>query len=298
MHTSLLPMVGATLVLMLTACSSSDDEATDGGSSPSGMGGQSPTGTGGQSGASGSYTFDTSDFTSSEEAAIQGSLTCAPAASQAFVFGDSISACYNVSESECGVGVLEDHLDGVPLENAAVSGSVTADVVDQIAGVTPSSGPALVLIQVLGNDLTPFIALSNEEAETQILAVQEQLQKTWEEGIYPALDKQFPDGYSLILSLQYKPLECSLGDVKEQLIVETNNLLISIAASHSDTTIVANSYPGFLGHANGFDNMDCPSYSPSNVGWMSDIIHPNELGHSYLGALWSEAADYLKSSCP
>ncbi|MCH2109483.1 MAG: SGNH/GDSL hydrolase family protein [Polyangiaceae bacterium] len=238
-----------------------------------------------------------SSFDVTTGAAIQGSLTCAPQPTQAFVFGDSIAACYGVSEEVCAVGAIADRLDGVPTTNLAEGGSVTADIAAQIQSAEPEDGHALVVIQVIGNDLTPFIIYSDEQSLEEIGGLQAEVLQIWNEDIFPALEDKFSDGYTLVMNTQYNPFECTLGAVKDQLILETDDLLIGIAEEHASTTVIANAHPAWVGHGNGFENTECATHDPEYEGWMADVIHPNEVGHAYLGLLWVDALDFLSSDC-
>jgi len=223
------------------------------------------------------------------------------------VLGDSIAACQNVGGkmgADCSLRKLYDHIKAsyapaLTYENVAVGGAVTADVPDnQLAGVTPGPGAALVVIYVGGNDLAKYIFTSDDAAMKGLETDLPGVLAAWEKVFAFFGDKsKFPDGYRLMMSSQYNPFDdCTaipynVSAKKFELLHRFNDELAKLAQAKGAT--ITDQFTPFLGHGHHYNVMRCPHYMPGAAGWMADLIHPNAAGHADLFEQWKKTVDAL-----
>jgi len=242
-----------------------------------------------------------------------GTVSCAPTPSRLIVLGDSVAACSTVSggvgSANCSATMVYEHLKAtvnpqLTYENVAVPGAVTEDIPnDQIGDVSPAPGHALVLIFVGGNDLQPYIFISDSAATSRYATDEPRLKLEWDR-IYAWLENpsNFPDGVTLMMSTQYNPFDdCTsspynLSQYKTGLLSDFNQTLTE-QANAREYAIITNQHTSFLGHGHHYQVQECPHFQASSEGWMQDLIHPNNAGHANLAKNWNTTADAIYGSC-
>lgn len=94
------------------------------------------------------------------------------------VIGDSISAAYGINVSDGWVALLDDRLtaEGYPLEvvNSSVSGDTSANGLSRLPTLLADYEPAIVIIELGGNDGLRGLSLKNLRANLQSMAEQSQ----------------------------------------------------------------------------------------------------------------------------
>jgi hypothetical protein len=237
-----------------------------------------------------------------EEEAPGTTGACEPeAAPERFiVFGDSILACSTInggkSGEDCSARIVHEYLDehvapGITYENHAVGGARTADIIGQMAGVdATASGPAIVLLGIGGNDLQPFLLMSDDQAMDAFDDLSQSLDESWDEildWLYD--DAHFPDGFTLVVDNQYNPFDDCTADpysfmspLKTELLGVFNDRIDERLESH-DNAHVSDLYLAFLGHGHHWQTEGCPHTQEGNEYWMIggvDLIHPGVEGHA------------------
>ncbi len=104
------------------------------------------------------------------------------------------------------------------------------------------------------------------------------------------------------MNTQYDPFDgCTtppynVSQVKLGLLVEYNDAMQARAAGQ-DWVFVADQHAPFLGHGHHAAVASCPYFAEGSVGWMNDLIHPNEPGHANLSAVMAGAASTMYVDC-
>ena len=97
-----------------------------------------------------------------------------PADKLVMVLGDSISAEYGLPRGSGWVALLESRLAGMPgdwkVMNASISGETTAGGRTRIAGLLKRHRPALVILELGGNDALRGLDLKTTEANLNYIA--------------------------------------------------------------------------------------------------------------------------------
>ncbi len=244
-----------------------------------------------------------------------GTLTCAPTPQRFIVLGDSITACVGSAvggkdSANCGPKIFHEYLKAnvnpnITYENVSVPGAVTQDVPDsQIPGVTVgTSGHALVMIFIGGNDLQPYIFISDTAAENRYATDKPRLEGEWDR-IYNWLEtpSNFPDGVTLIMNKQYNPFDdCTaspynLSSYKIGLLNEYNDTL-QAQSNEREYSVITDQHAPYLGHGHHYQVKACPHYQSGSDNWMADLIHPNVPGHANLAVQWQGTGDAIYASC-
>jgi hypothetical protein len=242
-----------------------------------------------------------------------GGPGCYPTPSRLVVVGDSINACSNVGGRDgasCGPNVFHGTLSsswapGVTYENHAVGGAVTEDVPnEQLPDVeTGVAGHVLALVFIGGNDLQPYIFITDSAAETRFESDMPRLLGEWDR-IFAFFEDAaaFPDGVTMIMNTQYNPFDdCTaapyyLSETKIRLLNEYNAELTRLAGER-DWVEITDQHAAFLGHGHHYQVDTCPYFIEGADGWMDDLIHPNEVGHGHLAAEWQRTADGMYGGC-
>jgi lysophospholipase L1-like esterase len=189
-------------------------------------------------------------------------------------------------------------------ENHAVGGAKLADIASQLDTIQPAPGPALVMLYIGGNDLSPFIFQSDAQAMAAWAMIEPNLVSTYD-GVFAKLANTttFPDGAVLLMNTQYNPFDdCTaspynLSATKIGILHMFNDKVKSIADAHGAAAIVVDQHTPFLGHGHHFDVMTCPHYMAGAVAWMQDTIHANPAGNVDLAAVMEGGADRLYRDC-
>jgi lysophospholipase L1-like esterase len=236
-----------------------------------------------------------------------GPSACAPKPKRVAVLGDSIASCYNVGNAngaDCAYKQFHTYLgshyaDGVAYLNVAVAGAVTQDLTTQMKNVPGAPGHLLVVVQVGGNNLAPYIFQSDQQAQAGYDTELPKVKTAWAAAFAYFEDKsKFPDGVTVMVSNQYDPFDdCTaqpytLSPLKISLLHKFNDELAAIAAAHPGGVYV-DQFTTFLGHGHHNTVAACPHYIPNAANWMQDLIHPNAAGHAHLATVLNGAADQI-----
>lgn len=226
---------------------------------------------------------------------------CGETPTRMMFFGDSLFACFGQDGGTDGMGcsarLAHEYLEqtyapGATYENLAVSGAVTSEVVREQMPNAPVGMPGhtLVVIWVGGNDISPLLLASDEEAQDSYdNELGPSIRADWESMLAWVDDPaNFPDGATLIINTQFNPFDdCSadpfafMSPLKTMLLGDYNDELRAYADGN-DRRFVADQYPVFLGHGHHWNSDECPHYESTNDYWMiggTDLVHPNTLGH-------------------
>jgi lysophospholipase L1-like esterase len=216
-------------------------------------------------------------------------------------------ACLGVGDKDaptCGPKQLHDYLAAGPApqltyENLAISGAVTADVVErELPQVHAGGAHVLVMVFVGGNDLRPYLVGSDAAAEAGFAKVMPSVQATWATIFEFFADAQrFPAGVTLLMNNQYDPFDdCTaapyfISAKKHALLRMYNDTLAQLAREHGAT--ITDQYTPYLGHGHHYAISSCPHYMAGATPFMNDLIHPNPAGHANLFAQWKAIVDGL-----
>ncbi len=282
-------MRALTLALFLVACSSKDPFTGGADAPPGGDGG--PT--------DGSSTIDAAP------------RQCAPKPSRVVVLGDSITACSVIGgpqTADCVSKKLADYVianySATTYENHAVGGAKLADIASQLNTIQPAPGPALVVIYIGGNDLSPFIFQSDAQAMTAYQMIEPMLVSVYD-AVFAKLANTttFPNGAVLLMNTQYNPFDdCTaspynLSAAKITILHKFNDKVRSIAEAHGAAAIVVDQHKPFLGHGHHNTVATCPYYTAGAADWMQDTIHANVAGNVSLANVMTAGADRLYRDC-
>ncbi len=242
-----------------------------------------------------------------------GGEVCGELPTRMLFFGDSLFACFGLDGEKdapsCSARLGHEYLaetyaPGVTYENLAVSGAVTADVVNQQMPGAPVGMPGhtLVVIWVGGNDISGLLLSSDADAEnTYRNDLAPRLEMYWDQMLTWVDDPaNFPDGATLVINTQFNPFDdCSedpyafMSPLKTGLLSEYNEVLRTRVAERDDTYL-SDQYPEFLGHGHHYATEGCPNYAPDSPYWMiggTDLVHPNGLGHVSIAGTLDAALD-------
>jgi len=242
-----------------------------------------------------------------------GPLACADAPARMIVLGDSIVACSNIggiNNANCSPLILQKYIEaeyasGVSYENKSIGGAVTDDIPNsQLSTIeTGVAGHALIVIFIGGNDLQPYIFISDADAETRFETDMPAMLAEWDR-IFAFFDDaaKFPDGYTMIMDTQYNPFDdCTaspynLSALKIELLRVYNNNLRQLANAR-DNVVITDQHASYLGHGHHYNVATCPYYIEGAEGWMADLIHPGVAGHANLANEWKMTSDRLYRDC-
>lgn len=242
-----------------------------------------------------------------------GPHACVAKPTRVVVLGDSITACSVVGgpqSADCASKKFADYViatygQSAVYQNLAVGGAKLADIAGQLANIQSAPGPALVMIYIGGNDLSPFIFQSDAAA-----------MQAWTGTISPMLDSvyanvfstladtsKFPAGATLLVNTQYNPFDdCTappynLSQAKTNVLHMFNEKVKGIANAKGEKAIWVNQHTPFLGHGHHYNVASCPHYMAGAVGWMQDTIHANPAGNIDLANVMKNGADRLYRDC-
>ncbi len=256
------------------------------------------------------------DTTGSDETGeTSGGGACGEPPTRMMFFGDSLFACFGqVGEKNapsCSARLGHEYLSDnyapeVTYENLAVSGAVTADVINQQMPGAPVGMPGhtLVVIWVGGNDISGLLLSSDAEAEASYRDdLAPRLEMYWDQMLAWVDDPaNFPDGATLVINTQFNPFDdCSqnpyafMSPLKTALLAEYNDVLRARVAGREDTYL-SDQYPVFLGHGHHYATQGCPNYEEGSAYWMiggTDLVHPNGLGHVSIAGTLDGALDEI-----
>jgi lysophospholipase L1-like esterase len=277
-------------LFVLVACSSNKDPFTGGADAP-------PGGDGGLT-----------DGSSTADAAPR---PCAAKPSRIVVLGDSITACSVIGgpqSADCVSKKFSDYViaqyGATTYENHAVGGAKLADIASQLGTIQPAAGPALVMIYIGGNDLSPFIFQSDQQAMAGYQMIEPMLVSVYD-SVFTKLSNTttFPNGAVLLTNTQYNPFDdCTaspynLSPAKTAILHMFNDKVKSIADAHGAAAIWVDQHDPFLGHGHHYNVSTCPYYQANAVPWMQDTIHANPAGNVDLANVMNAGADRLYRDC-
>lgn len=237
--------------------------------------------------------------------------SCAAKPRRVVVLGDSITACSVIGgpqSADCVSKKVSDyviaHYGATTYENHAVGGAKLADIAGQLATIQPAPGPALVIIFIGGNDLSPSIFQSDQQAMTSYQAIEPMLVSVYD-AVFAKLANTttFPDGAVLLMNTQYNPFDdCTaspynLSPAKTAILHQFNDKVRSIADAHAAAAIVVDQHHPFLGHGHHYNVATCPFYTAGAAAWMQDTIHANAAGNVDLANVMNAGADRLYRDC-
>lgn len=236
---------------------------------------------------------------------------CAAKPKRVVVLGDSITACSVIGgaqNADCVSKKVSDYVianyGATTYQNLAVGGAKLSDIAAQLNNIQPAPGPALVIIYIGGNDLSPFIFQSDAQAMAGYAPIEAMLTTVYD-SVFAKLANTttFPDGAVLLMNTQYNPFDdCTaspynLSALKTGLLHKFNDKVVSIANAKGDAALVVNQHGPFLGHGHHYNVAMCPHYKAGSTGWMQDTIHANVAGNVGLTAVMNAGVDRLYRDC-
>jgi lysophospholipase L1-like esterase len=278
-------------LLFLVACGSEKDPFAGGADAP-------PHGDGGLTDGNGS-TVDAAP------------RMCAAKPSRVVVLGDSITACSVIGgpqTADCVSKKVADYVaaqyGSAAYQNHAVGGAKMSGIASQLTAIQPGAGPALVIMYIGGNDLSPFIFQSDQQAMTGYEPIEQMLVSVYDSVFAKLKDTTtFPNGAVLLMNTQYNPFDdCTaspynLSPVKIGLLHKFNEKLKVIADAHGVDAILVDQHAPYLGHGHHYNVMACPHYTAGAAPWMQDTIHANPVGNVGLAAVMNAGVDRLYRDC-
>jgi lysophospholipase L1-like esterase len=236
---------------------------------------------------------------------------CSAKPSRVVVLGDSITACSVIGgaqNADCVSKKVSDYVianyGATTYQNLAVGGAKLADIAAQLNNIPPAAGPALVIIYIGGNDLSPFIFQSDQQAMAGYAMIETMMNSVYDTVFAKLADTAtFPDGAVLLMNTQYNPFDdCTaspynLSATKIGLLHKFNDKVTAIANAHAQQAIVVNQHGPFLGHGHHYNVASCPFYKAGSVGWMQDTIHANPAGNVDLANVMNGGVDRLYRDC-
>lgn len=251
-----------------------------------------------------------------------GSKDCAPIPKRYVVLGDAIplgkEGIDGPDDPRNAFKMMHEYIketykaSDLSYENLSKGGAATKDVPgEQIDNVdTGKPGHVLVNIHIGGNDLAPFIAKSDSDAENVFDGTMEKAEADWQTVFDFFEDKsKFPDGATFIINTQYNPFDdCTethnlvwkLTETKIRLMRQFNERIAALATNKANA-VVADQYREFLGHGHHHDNDKCPHYKSGSEYWLLggvDLTNINEAGYAAMGRVFEKVADNLYKDCP
>jgi lysophospholipase L1-like esterase len=236
---------------------------------------------------------------------------CSAKPSRVVVLGDSITACSVIGgpqNADCVSKKVSDYViaqyGATTYENHAVGGAKLADIAGQLTTIQPAAGPALVIMYIGGNDLSPFIFQSDAQAMTAYQMIEPMLVSVYNSVFTKLGDTTtFPNGAVLLMNTQYNPFDdCTaspynLSPAKTAILHMFNDKVTSIAEAHGAAAIVVDQHHPFLGHGHHYNVATCPFYTAGAAAWMQDTIHANAAGNVDLANVMNAGADRLYRDC-
>jgi lysophospholipase L1-like esterase len=228
------------------------------------------------------------------------------------VLGDSITACNVVGgkmSADCVSKKLFDYVKGsyapdAVYENYAVGGATMSGLAAQIDQIPSGPGHALVVVYIGGNDLSPYIFMSDAAAMGAYDGIAQRTVDTWANLFNELADTQrFPDGATVLMNNQYNPFDdCTaspynLSAVKINILHMYNAILQDIANEAFEKALIVDQFTPYLGHGHHYDVQTCPHYTPGATPFMKDLIHANPAGNEALAKVLSAGADVLYRDC-
>jgi len=293
MYRSLIDARPFVLAVVLAACSSSKDPFAAGNDANG-------------SGSSGGDANGSVDAPAAPHA-------CVPAPKRIVILGDSITACSVIggpTGADCISKQFSDYVianygPGATYENKAVGGAVLNDIAGQLAGVSNAQGPTLVMMFIGGNDLAPYIFMSDTQAmDAWTGTVEPKLQAVYDATFATLADQsKFPGGATLLMNTQYNPFDdCAAGPYnvslqKSAILGQFNQKIVDISNAHAAASIVVDQHTKFLGHGHCYQQTSCPHYMANAAPYMQDLIHANAAGNAVLSSVDNAAADRLYRDC-
>lgn len=236
---------------------------------------------------------------------------CSAKPSRVVVLGDSITACSVIGgaqNADCVSKKVSDYVianyGATTYQNLAVGGAKLADIAAQLNNIQPAAGPALVIIYIGGNDLSPFIFQSDQQAMAGYAMIDTMMTSVYDAVFAKLANKTtFPDGAVLLMNTQYNPFDdCTaspynLSATKIGLLHSFNDKVVAIANAHAQQAIVVNQHGPFLGHGHHYNVATCPHYKAGSAAWMQDTIHANPAGNVDLANVMNGGVDRLYRDC-
>lgn len=286
------------LAVVLAACSSNTDPFAAGGIDAPGGGGGNGDGGNGDGG--------------NVDAPV-AAHACVDAPKRIVILGDSITACSVIGgpdgtdcvSKQFANYVIAHYGPGATYENHAVGGAVLADIAGQLANVSATPGPTLVMMFIGGNDLAPYIFMGDAQAMTAWTGtIEPALQSTYDATFATLADSaKFPGGATLLMNTQYNPFDdCAAGPynvslVKQMILGQFNAKIAAISSAHATASIIVDQFTKFLGHGHCYQQTSCPHYDASAAPYMKDLIHANAAGNAVLSGIDNAGADRLYRDC-
>jgi lysophospholipase L1-like esterase len=238
--------------------------------------------------------------------------SCAPAPKRIVVLGDSITACTVIGgpqSADCASKKFSDYViahyaPGATYENHAVGGAKLADIAGQLTTIQAAAGPALVMIFIGGNDLSPFIFQSDAAATTAWQMIETQMTSVYD-NVFTTLGNTttFPAGATLLMNTQYNPFDdCTaapynVSATKTGILHMFNDKMRAIGDQHGAAAIVVDQHGPYLGHGHHYNVTTCPHYQAGATPYMQDTIHANAAGNVDLANVMNSGADRLYRDC-
>ncbi len=130
----------------------------------------------------------------------------AAAAKNILVFGDSLSAGYGIARDDSWANLLQQELKkyhpGYEVVNASISGETTSGGLRRIDQALQQHTPAVVILELGGNDGLRGSAIA--DTEKNLNKIIEQIQKTHARVLL--LGMQLPPNYGLVYTKQFHAL--------------------------------------------------------------------------------------------
>ncbi len=236
---------------------------------------------------------------------------CAAKPSRVVVLGDSITACSVIggpNTADCVSKKVADYVmaqhGATTYQNHAVGGAKLSGIASQLSAIQPAPGPALVIIYIGGNDLSPFIFQSDQQAMAGYQMIEPMLVSVYASVFAKLKDTAiFPDGAVLMTNTQYNPFDdCTaspynLSATKTGLLHKFNDKVKAIADAEGAGAIVVDQHGPYLGHGHHYNVTMCPHYMSGKTPWMQDTIHANVAGNVGLAAVMNGGVDRLYRDC-
>ncbi len=236
---------------------------------------------------------------------------CSAKPSRVVVLGDSITACSVIGgpqTADCVSKKVAEYVmaqhGATTYQNHAVGGAKLSDIAAQLNAIQPAAGPALVVLYIGGNDLSPFIFQSDAQAMTAYQMIEPMLVSVYD-AVFAKLANTttFPNGAVLLMNTQYNPFDdCTaspynLSPAKIAILHKFNDKVRSIADAHATNAIIVDQHGPFLGHGHHYNVAACPKYTAGSAAWMQDTIHANVAGNVGLASVMNAGVDRLYRDC-
>lgn len=246
---------------------------------------------------------------------IYGAEGCFPRPARMVVLGDSLSDCISyveaIDDCSCTWKRVASYIRHYYAPDLVAEGRYPKDelrgnirdVAEDAKRIMGGPGHILVYISCIGWDLLDLPGESNRLEDL------DEAMPTWLEDWQRLFDyftdqNRFPDGATFMLNTLYSPTDdcpqsdkdtlfTTLTEEEEQIVRRANEKILLEAALQRPDTVAMDIYPDWLGHGHNFDVSTCPHYSPDNDWWMSDPLHPNNIGYQHMANKWKRAIDRM-----